>query len=183
MADYLFTSERLGFRGWAEADIAALAAMNSDPEVMEFFPGMQSRAETEAFVVRMQQLLEALKLCYFAVDEMETGEFIGFIGLSEKTFEADFTPCIDIGWRIKRAMWNRGFATEGARRCVGYGFETLRLHRIVSMAPRVNVKSVGIMERIGMQWICDFKHPMLKGDARLEDCVLYGVEGGTVLSY
>jgi RimJ/RimL family protein N-acetyltransferase len=171
---YLFTSSRLGFRPWQDSDTDVFAEMGADPRVMEFFPALQSRAEAEAFIARMQQHQSEKGFCYYAVDLLETRSFIGFIGLLTKDFEAHFTPCVDIGWRLHPSAWGQGLATEGAARCLRHGFEDLGLERIYSMAPLVNEKSEAVMRKIGMQRIGTFQHPRLLNDDRLRDCVLYG---------
>ncbi|RZK12370.1 MAG: N-acetyltransferase, partial [Flavobacterium sp.] len=119
--NYLFTSERLGFRNWIEDDIPKMAEINSDPNVMEFFPSLQSAEQTDLFIRRMQQQFEEKSYCYFAVDVLDTDTFIGFIGLSDKDFESDFTPSVDIGWRLSEKQWKKGYATEGALACLKYG--------------------------------------------------------------
>ena len=124
-SSYLFKSERLGFRNWRESDQKILAEINSDPVVMHYFPAVKSENETKTFIEKMQKQFSEKGFCYFAVDELEKGELIGFIGLSEQTFESDFTPCIDIGWRLKKEEWNKGFATEGAKGCLDYAFNHL----------------------------------------------------------
>jgi RimJ/RimL family protein N-acetyltransferase len=86
---------------------------------------------------------------------------------------ADFTPCIDIGWRIKYSEWNKGFATEGAIKCLDYAFEALKIEEIFSIAPKINLKSTHIMAKIGLKKQNEFEHPLLKNDARLKTCVLY----------
>jgi RimJ/RimL family protein N-acetyltransferase len=172
---YLFTSARLGFRNWLDADVPLMAAMNEDAAVMEFFPKLLTQGETLGFVIMQQQSFAAKGYCYFAVDRLDTNAFIGFIGLYEKTFEANFTPCVDIGWRLAVPHWGQGFATEGARRCLEFAFDTLALDQVLSMAPVVNKKSEAVMTKIGMQQLENFKHPLLKGNARLEDCVLYNM--------
>jgi RimJ/RimL family protein N-acetyltransferase len=101
--------------------------------------------------------------------------FIGFIGLSEKSFEAVFTPCIDIGWRLSTEEWNKGYATEGAKRCLEYANEVLKLEKIVSIAPKINLKSEQVMKKIGMEKVMEFVHPLLINDERLRDCVLYQI--------
>ncbi|MEZ4772620.1 MAG: GNAT family N-acetyltransferase [Bacteroidia bacterium] len=171
--NYLFTSARLGFRNWEDADLEGMARINADEKVMEFFPSVATEKETHEFITRMQAQFSEKGFCYFAVDRLEDHSFIGFIGLSEKTFEADFTPCIDIGWRLDCAEWNKGYATEGAKRCLEYAFEDLRLNNIYSIAPKVNVKSEQVMKKIGMIKLYEFAHPLLKNDERLENCVLY----------
>ena len=173
---YLFTSARLGFRNWTDNDIELMAAINKDPEVMKHFPATQSREETERFIYRMRDQLALKGFCYYAVDRLDTGEFIGFAGLSEKDFESDFTPCIDIGWRFGTQAWNKGFATEAAKRCLQHGFEQLSMDCIVSIAPQVNEKSIAVMEKAGMKFERTFQHPLLLNDSRLRDCVLYASE-------
>ena len=173
--NYLFRSARLGFRNWLDTDLEIMDAINTDPLVMEFFPGIKTREETSNFIVRMQQELAAKGFCYFAVDKLDDGKFIGFIGLSEQTFMSDFTPCIDIGWRLHSLEWGQGFATEGAKACLAYGFETLQLPSICSIAPAINTKSENVMKKIGMEKVKNFKHPLLKGNERLEECVLYKI--------
>lgn len=170
---YLFTSERLGFRNWQHYDVESMAAINSDPQVMEFFPGVLSLQETSDFISRMQEQFSKTGYCYFAVDKIDENEFIGFIGLSDKTFAADFTPCVDIGWRLKSSAWGNGNATEGAKRCLEYGFNELKLNKIFAMAPVINLKSEKIMQKIGMTKVKTFLHPLLANDERLGECLLY----------
>lgn len=177
MSNYIFRSERLGFRNWQESDIIPMAAINADPEVMRYFPAIQSTAQTQDFIDRMQQQFEERGYCYFAVELSETGTLIGFTGLSYKTFESDFTPCIDIGWRLGKAYWNKGYATEAAARCLQYGFETLKLDAIYAMAPKINVPSIAVMEKIGMKKVNEFEHPLLINDDWLQPCVLYKIAG------
>lgn len=174
--DYLFKSDRLGFRDWCAADINLMHEINSDERVMEFFPGIPAKEQTAAFVQRMSSQFREKGFCYFAVDKLETGDFIGFIGISEQNFEADFTPCIDIGWRIKSSEWNKGFATEGAKKCLDYGWNTLGLKKIYAIAPKVNIKSAHIMAKIGLKKKLEFEHPLLVNDQRLKICVLYKTE-------
>lgn len=173
---YLFTSARLGFRNWSHHDIELLAVINKDPEVMKYFPAAQSREETEKFIYRMQDQLALKGFCYYAVDRLDVGELIGFTGLSEKDFESDFTPCIDIGWRFGTQAWNKGFATEAAKRCLQHGFQELSMDRIVAIAPQVNIKSIAVMEKAGMKFERTFQHPLLLNDNRLRNCVLYAYE-------
>lgn len=173
--EYLFRSARLGFRDWLPADIVSMAAINADAKGMEFFPRTQTHEQTIEFIEKMQKQLAEKSYCYFAVDKLETGEFIGFIGLSEQTYEAEFTPCIDIGWRIKVSEWNRGYATEGAMQCLVYAQKNLHIQKIMSVAPVINVKSISVMKKIGMHYVKTFAHPLLNGNERLQQCVLYEI--------
>ncbi len=174
--NFLFTSERLGFRGWTDNDLDAMTAINTDAQVMEFFPATQDRDKTADFIKRMQAEQAAKGFCYFAVDELKTKTLIGFIGLHEQTFEAAFTPCIDIGWRLHTAAWGKGYATEGAKRCVQYAFETLHLKKLYAFAPEVNLRSVNVMKKAGLHFTGTFIHPLLVNDARLKQCVIYELD-------
>jgi RimJ/RimL family protein N-acetyltransferase len=173
---YLFTSERLGFRNWNLTDLDKMHEINSDVNVMEFFPSILSKEQTTEFIERMQNQFLDKGFCYFAVDKLEENEFIGFIGLSEQTYKADFTPCIDIGWRIKSSEWNKGFASEGAKKCLDYARDELKLENVYSIAPKINTKSEHIMIKIGLQKQYEFEHSLLTNNDRLKTCVLYKTE-------
>lgn len=111
----------------------------------------------------------------YAAELRVTGEFIGFIGLSVPDFQARFTPCVEIGWRLAFQHWNRGLATEGARIVVHYGFEALMLNEIFSFTVPSNVRSRRVMENIGMSYesASDFNHPRLPEGHSLRRHVLY----------
>lgn len=173
---YIFKSERLGFRTWTKTDVQKMNSINTDPEVMEFFPEIPTEKQTAAFIDRMQRQYIDKGFCYFAVDKLENDEFIGFIGISEQNFEADFTPCIDIGWRLAKKEWNKGFATEGAKSCLKYAFNELQLKSIKAITPEINVNSENVMKKIGMKKVSTFKHPKLAEYKRLEHCLLYEIQ-------
>lgn len=173
--DYQFISERLGFRNWHDADLSKMALINADVEVMEYFQNTQSLEQTQDFMTRMNNQFIDNGYCYFAVDRLETKEFIGFIGVSHQSYEADFTPCIDIGWRLDKKYWGNGFATEGAKRVLSYAFDELKLDKILSIAPVVNLASESVMKKIGMQKVKTFEHALLKNNKRLKECVLYEI--------
>lgn len=173
---YIFTSDRLGFRNWTSTDIDKMHEINSDEKVMEFFPSIPTKEQTTEFVHRMMNQFDEKGFCYFAVDKLDDNEFIGFIGLSEQTYKADFTPCIDIGWRIDSNEWNKGFATEGAKKCLEYAFDNLKLENVYSIAPKINKKSEHIMTKIGLKKQYEFKHSLLDNYEDLKTCVLYKTE-------
>lgn len=177
MKNYIFTSERLGFRNWKESDIDVLYKLNSDATVMQYFPAMQTKQQCLDFIFRMQTQFLEKEFCYFAVEILETEELIGFIGLSEQTYEVDFNPSIDIGWRLLPSSWGKGYATEGAKRCLIYAFQDLNLKEIVSVAPEVNIPSITVMQKIGMEKEKSFAHPLLQDYPKLQKCVLYKIKG------
>jgi len=173
MENYLFKSERLGFRNWTDADKPKMTEINSDSKVMEFFPSIPNKEQTEEFVDRMKKQYSENGFCYFAVDKLDNNELIGFIGISEQNFESDFTPCVDIGWRLAQKEWGKGYATEGAKKCLDFAFNDVGLKTIKSICPKINDKSERVMEKLGMKKIKTFNHPLLKEYKTLESCVLY----------
>lgn len=173
---YIFKSERLGFRNWIASDKLKMAEINADPKVMEYFPSTQNFQQTEAFIERMQKQFIENGFCYFAVDKLSDHKFIGFIGIAEQTFLSDFTPCVDIGWRLSQDEWGKGFATEGAKKCLNFAFNDIGLKKIMSICPIINDKSEHVMEKLGMIKTMTFNHPLLEKYKELESCVLYEIE-------
>ena len=171
--DYLFTSSRLGFRNWQDADVEQMILINSNKEIMKFFPFLPSEQQTRDFVIRMQKQFAHKGYCYFATDLLETNTFIGFIGLSEQTFKASFTPCTDIGWRLSNEHWSKGYATEGAKACLEYAGKLLKLPQIFAIASQINENSIKVMDKIGMRYLRNFDHPNLLEHPRLKNCVVY----------
>ncbi len=176
MSEYLFTSKRLGFRQWKESDLDPFFyAINSDELVMEFFPGTMSREDSDGMAKRISDNIEKDGFGLFAVDLLKDNQFIGFIGFSKPRFEAHFTPCIEIGWRLRKDVWSKGLATEGAERCLQYGFETLVFDKVYSFTATNNKPSERVMQKIGMTYQGTFNHPKLPGHV-LEEHVLYCIQ-------
>jgi len=174
--NYIFQSQRLGFRPWAESDFEEFKRMNADPEVMRHSPGTLSEEQSEGFFQRLQDHYAKHGFCYFATDLLETGELIGFIGFAYQDYESEFTPAIDIGWRLKTSAWGKGYATEGAKRCLEYGFEKLGLASVISVCIVRNEPSENVMKKIGMMRQGIFNHPRLVDYPDLENCVCYKME-------
>lgn len=168
---------RLLLRRWRDSDREPFAAMNADSQVMEHFPNSLTRAESDARIERIERHFAEHGFGLWAVEVREGAPFAGFIGLAAPAFQADFTPCIEIGWRLAAAHWGQGYATEGAKAALAFGFETLGLDEIVSFTVPENVRSRRVMEKIGM-WhdaASDFAHPLLPPDHRLSRHVLYRI--------
>jgi RimJ/RimL family protein N-acetyltransferase len=171
----LIKTERLLLRSWRESDRLPFQKINADPRVMEFFPGLLNAEASDALFDRAQEHFSCHGFGPFAVELIETGTFIGFIGLSVPAFDAHFMPTVEIGWRLTFEYWGQGLATEGARAALDYGFTTLRLKQIVSFTVPANLRSRRVMEKLGMthETRDDFDHPHLPEGHPLRRHVLY----------
>ena len=168
-------SDRLYLRRWCAADREPFAALNADPRVMAHFPAPLSRVESDALAARIESHFEQYGFGPWAVGIVDIAPFAGFIGLSVPRFEAHFTPCVEIGWRLAAEYWGCGYATEGARVALAFGFEQLRLREVVSFTVPGNVRSRRVMERLGLTHnpSDDFDHPTLPEGHPLRRHVLY----------
>ena len=166
-------TNRLWLRRWRDSDRTPFAAMNADSKVMEYFPGVMTRADSDALADRIQQHFDDHGFGLWAVEIKESDPFVGFIGLAIPRFEAHFTPCVEIGWRLAAKHWRRGYATEGARAALDYAFREVGLEEVVSMTTVANERSRRVMERIEMTHAPgdDFDHPLVpSGDALSRPC-------------
>ena len=166
---------RLILRRWSPEDHEPFVLMNMDPAVMEHFPALLSRTETEAAIDRIEAHFAECGFGLWAAEIRESGEFIGYIGMASPRFQAHFTPCVEIGWRLKHDYWGKGLATEGAQAAVRYAFTDLGLDEIVSFTVPANVRSRRVMEKLGMthDLTDDFDHPLLAEGHPMRRHVLY----------
>lgn len=162
-------------RRWREDDKEPFAALNADPVVMEHFPATLSREDSDALAERIEAGFDEHGFGLWAVEA--DGEFIGFTGLSVPRFTAPFTPCVEIGWRLARSAWGRGYATEAARASLEDGFGRAGLTEVVSFTAVQNVRSQAVMGRLGMTHdpADDFDHPALPAGHPLRRHVLYRI--------
>jgi RimJ/RimL family protein N-acetyltransferase len=144
------TTARLVLRQWTSADLEPFAELNADPEVMQHIRPPISRSESDAFGERIQELIETHGWGLWAVEVRKTGTFVGFTGLARQTFEAPFNPSVEVGWRLARAAWGHGYATEGARAALEVAFDELGLDEVVSITTAGNLRSQAVMRRLGM---------------------------------
>jgi RimJ/RimL family protein N-acetyltransferase len=173
----ILRTERLILRPWRDRDVAAFAALNADPEVMAEMGGPRNRADSEAVTRRIRAHFDAHGYGVWAAELPDVASFIGFIGLAIPGFEAFFTPCVEIGWRLARPHWGQGYASEGARAALDFGFDKLGLGEIVSFTTTTNLRSRRVMQRIGMTRRAeqDFDHPNLPEGHPLRRHVLYRI--------
>jgi RimJ/RimL family protein N-acetyltransferase len=157
----LLATERLVLRGWRDTDREPFARLNADAKVMEHFPELLSRPASDAFVRRIETSFRERGYGLWAVERRSDGAFIGFAGLIEQTFEAPFTPAVEVGWRLALEAWGNGYATEAAREAIRFGFVQAGLDEIVSMTTLANARSRRVMEKLGMTHdpADDFEHP------------------------
>ena len=173
-------TDRLLLRRWLATDREPFARLNADTQVMEHFPRPLPREESDALVERAEEHFARHGFGPWAVEIVGGYSFAGFVGLSIPRFEAPFTPCVEVGWRLAREHWGRGYATEGARAALAFGFERLGLEEIVSFTVPGNVRSRRVMEKLGMATdpADDFDHPALPEGHPLRRHVLYRVHAG-----
>jgi RimJ/RimL family protein N-acetyltransferase len=171
----MLTSARLRLRPWRDEDLPAFAALNADPEVMEYMPKCLTPEESDQFARRIREGLARHGFGWWAVEVLGVSKFIGFTGLSVPSYETHFTPCVEIGWRLARKYWGFGYATEAARLAMDHGFRHAGLEEIVSFTFVGNLRSRRVMERLGMirTQEDDFEHPRLPEGHRLRPHVLY----------
>jgi [ribosomal protein S5]-alanine N-acetyltransferase len=173
MSVIFLETPRLILRQWQESDYEPYILLNADKEVMEFFPSTLTRDESLAQIVRLTAHIDQYEYGFFAVERKDNHEFIGFTGLSHPRFESHFTPCIEVGWRLNKANWNQGFATEAARGCLKYAFNVLKLNEIYSFTSVHNKRSEHVMKKIGMSRVGIFDHPLIADGHALKLHVLY----------
>jgi RimJ/RimL family protein N-acetyltransferase len=175
MTEIALETDRLWLRPWRDDDREPFAALNADPDVMEFLPARLTRVESDAMVDRIERTWAERGLGLFAVEVRSSGAFAGFVGLWPATFDAPFTPAIEVGWRLAREHWGYGYATEAADAVLADGFERLQLDEVVSFTAVINQRSQRVMQRLGMTHdpADDFDHPALPEGHRLRRHVLY----------
>ena len=176
-AETALRTPRLVLRRWRCADREAFAAMNADPRVMAHFPSTLTREESEASAERLERELAERPFGLWALEIPGVTAFAGFTGLHVPSFEAAFTPCVEIGWRLAFAHWGHGYATEAARAALGFAWDTVGLTEVLAFTAVANARSRAVMDRIGMRHdpAGDFDHPRVPEGHPLRRHVLYRV--------
>ena len=171
----ILKTQRPRLRAWRDDDRAPFAAFNADSRVMEFLPKPLDRDESDAMADRIAAHFAEHRVGLWAVEVPGIAPFIGFVGLAVAKFDAPFTPCIEIGWRLAFNHWEQGYASEAARATIEDGFGRLGLRETVSFTVPRNLRSRAVMERIGMRRdpADDFDHPNFAEDHPLRRHALY----------
>jgi RimJ/RimL family protein N-acetyltransferase len=177
-------TERLLLRPYCDDDLGGLAALCADPVVMDHFPQTLDRASSERLAERIKAHFELHGFGPWSVEIKDTHMYAGFVGLMVPAFEAHFTPCVEVGWRLARKYWGRGYATEAARVSLAFGFETMGCDEIVSMTVPGNFRSRAVMARLAMARDPDgdFDHPTVAEGHPLRRHVLYRLSKKSWLS-
>lgn len=168
-----FETERLFLRQWKPADRAPFAALNADPRVMEFFPALLTRAESDAMADRCESLIDKRGWGFWAAELKGSHEFIGFVGLHIPSAQLPFSPCVEVSWRLTFQHWGKGLATEAAQGALRIGFGALGFQEIVSFTVVGNRRSRAVMERLTMRESGTFEHPQVPEGSLLRLHCLY----------
>jgi RimJ/RimL family protein N-acetyltransferase len=167
-------TERLLLRQWRRLDYSVFAELNSDPEVMEYFPNLLTRKESDAVAEKCQSIISERGWGFWATELKSSGLFIGFVGLNKPKPTMPFSPCVEIGWRLHKSYWGKGYATEAAAEALRFCFETLGLIEVVSFTTLSNFRSRSVMERLGFRDTAqNFEHPDIPKGHSLSEHVLY----------
>jgi RimJ/RimL family protein N-acetyltransferase len=174
----MIETDRLVLRRWRAPDLAAFAALNADPLVMEHLPAPLDHAGTAALIRRIETHFETHGFGLWAVEVRRDAALIGFVGLNTVDFEAAFTPAVEVAWRLASPAWGHGYATEAARAALDFAFEAERMDEIVSFTVHANRRSRAVMERSGLVRDAggDFEHPRLPAGHPQRRHVLYRID-------
>jgi RimJ/RimL family protein N-acetyltransferase len=168
-------TNRLILRPWQDSDLSSFFEMSQDHDVMRYFPNLLSRSESDDLAHLIQSFIKKQSWGFWALELKENGEFIGFTGLHHQPTKFDFSPCTEIGWRLKRSAWGKGLAFEAAQASLDFGFKHLKLNEIVAFTAYSNLPSQKLMERLGMNKIKEFLHPDVPEHHPLKSHVLYAI--------
>lgn len=176
-------TRRCVLRQWQDSDFAPWAQMNADPEVRRYFSEVLDAERAGAEASRCREAIAQRGWGMWALEIPGEFKFTGFVGLHVPHYDAPFVPAVEVGWRLPRAAWGRGFATEAAQAALAFAFERLALREVIAIAVPANAASLRVMERLGMHRdpTGDFDHPRVDAGQGLRRHVLYrtAAPGGT----
>jgi ribosomal-protein-alanine N-acetyltransferase len=168
-------TERLILRQWKSEDNIPFAELNACKDVMEYFPNTLTEIESTNLALKLSQLISERGWGLWAVEEKQTNKFMGFVGLHNSPEELEINPATEIGWRLSKQFWGKGYATEAADKVLEFAFSDLNIASVVSFTAVVNKPSVKVMERIKMtNTEQNFQHPLVN-NIKLKEHVLYKI--------
>ena len=177
VAIHEIATDRLLLRAWNKKDLIPFAKLNADPVVMNYFPSVMSTEESNILAEKITTKIDANGWGFWAVECLSDKRFIGFVGLNEPHYDMPVYPCFEIGWRLSRDAWGKGYATEAAEACLEFAFSTLKLNQVYSFASLPNIRSRSVMERLGMKNMqANFKHPMIPENLDISEHVLFKID-------
>lgn len=170
-------TERLLLRKWRDDDLTDFAALNADPEVMEFFADVLDTKESNELAKEIIKRINENGWGFWAVELLSDNSFIGFVGLNKPSYDVPVDLCIEIGWRLAKKYWGHGYATEAAKASLEFAFNELKLDKVYSFASVGNKRSCAVMERLNMvDTNTPFQHPMIPEGSPLREHVLYKID-------
>ena len=171
----MIETKHLILRSWKSEDAETYFQINQDPKVIALLRGPLTMQQARDFIHATNAHEQKHGYALWAACLKDNGEVMGFIGLNSLPWDAHFTPAVEIAWRLGSAYWNKGYATEGAKAALQYGFNQCQLKEIVSFTVPANVRSIRVMEKIGLEHDPDgdFPHPNLPDNHPLSKHVLY----------
>lgn len=162
-------------RRWRSSDLEPFAAMNADQEVMRYFPAPLDRTTSDAFVARIESRFDDLGYGLWALEVSATGAFIGFTGLNPMPDGVPGAGGTEVGWRLARAAWGQGYATEAGRAALDVAFDDVGLSEVWSLTATVNAPSIAVMRRLGLSYVRAASHPALDPTSWLSEHVFYRI--------
>ncbi len=170
-------TKRLLLRQWRQEDLPIFARLNKDPVVMAYYPSILSTEESNVLAEKLVNLISERGWGFWAVESVRHKSFVGFVGLNEPTYELSVTPCVEIGWRLSKEYWGKGYATEAAKASLNIAFRRLHLKEVYSFTSVLNQKSRAVMERLNMvNTKSNFTHPRIPQNSPLREHVLYKID-------
>ena len=178
MMNLVLETSRLYIRHWQKEDAEHFAELNADPEVMRYLPKVLTREESDHLLRIVQEGIDKHGMGFWAVEIKQTRTFIGFVGIAPVDDNLPCAPNTEIGWRLIRAAWGNGYATEAALACLNLAFQHYHLPEVVAFTAVENQRSRAVMQKLGMIYnkADDFDHPVLAVDSPIRRCVLYRIE-------
>ena len=173
----MINTERLILRRWRDADVRPFHAMGQDAEVMRYLGPPMSREDAEAAVARQNALADETGACFWAIERREDGAFLGFCGVKPGPAGTPIAGEPEIGWRLARPAWGRGYAREAAAACLADAWRRGE-GRVFAITVPANERSWGLMIRLGMARLADgdFDHPALPEGDPLRRHLTYAIE-------
>jgi RimJ/RimL family protein N-acetyltransferase len=178
----ILETQHLIVRNWLPTDRDLFREINCDPKVMAFFAFRRSHEEADAFLMKLNDSIQGSGIGFYCLELKETGEPIGFCGLSRTNLPGVFPDgTVEIGWRLATRFWGKGYVTEASRALLDFAFKVKNMEAVVSFAVEENTRSTAVMERLGMHRLphLDFDHPRVPDThSHLKWHVVYAITSG-----